>query len=340
MSEWFRDLLDRAVWKYWSALLAQPFDVAKTLLQIYVVPGEEISEYTMMLDEGESQQFRDDTSGSGMYVFVVGSSTANDCRILNPRTTRATTSPALLQQHPHPPPPITQTSAPNHRPSWTHPAASDSQIPSTNQEPSSLMEVISRLWTTSGLTSVWKATNATFMYSLLLPTLNTFLRSLCLPIIGLPEIGSASSLTGRHLDGIFTECYIDYYIYRLCAIIYHPCPLDTARTFLIATPLTHCPRSLFRALRLLPTPNYTIPTHLVPITVLHSSLPSLIAMSTPLFLKNYFSIDPVLESFRLGSVPLRVEWIGTCRPLPFGDRLATSSNCDIHVASSASTRPS
>ena len=35
-SDWFRDLLDRALWKYLSVLVAQPFDVAKTLLQIYV----------------------------------------------------------------------------------------------------------------------------------------------------------------------------------------------------------------------------------------------------------------------------------------------------------------
>lgn len=157
------------------------------------------------------------------------------------------------------------------------------------------MEVISRLWTTSGPTSVWKATNATFMYSLLLPTLNTFLRSLLSAIIGLPEIGDASSLTEDILtvSSPSATLIITFIASALSSIIL--APLDTARTFLIATPLTHGPRSLFRALRLLPTPNYTIPAHLVPITVLHSSLPSLLAMSTPLFLKNYFVIDPVLN---------------------------------------------
>lgn len=62
VSEWFRDLLDRAVWKYSSALLAQPFDVAKTLLQIYVVPGEEETEDLHDARRRPSQHFRDDTS--------------------------------------------------------------------------------------------------------------------------------------------------------------------------------------------------------------------------------------------------------------------------------------
>lgn len=62
VSEWFRDLLDRAVWKYSSALLAQPFDVAKTLLQIYVVPGEEETHNIHDTRRRQSQHFRDDTS--------------------------------------------------------------------------------------------------------------------------------------------------------------------------------------------------------------------------------------------------------------------------------------
>jgi fusion and transport protein UGO1 len=72
-------------------------------------------------------------------------------------------------------------------------------------------------------------------------------------------------------------------------------PIDTARTFLMLTPATHGPRSLVRGIRQLPTPNCTIPPHLVPITILHSSLPNLIMTSTPLFLKSYLSIDPLLN---------------------------------------------
>lgn len=38
-SDWIRDALNRAVWRYTSVLTAQPFDIAKTILQAYVVPG-------------------------------------------------------------------------------------------------------------------------------------------------------------------------------------------------------------------------------------------------------------------------------------------------------------
>lgn len=72
-------------------------------------------------------------------------------------------------------------------------------------------------------------------------------------------------------------------------------PIDTARTFLMLTPATHGPRSLIRAIRQLPTPNCTIPPHLVPITILHSSLPNFITTSAPLFLRSYLSIDPLLN---------------------------------------------
>ena len=37
-SDWVRDALNQAVWRYTSVLSAQPFDVAKTILQAYVVP--------------------------------------------------------------------------------------------------------------------------------------------------------------------------------------------------------------------------------------------------------------------------------------------------------------
>jgi mitochondrial fusion and transport protein UGO1 len=37
VSEMIKNVLDQAVWKYTNVLLAQPFEVAKTILQVYVV---------------------------------------------------------------------------------------------------------------------------------------------------------------------------------------------------------------------------------------------------------------------------------------------------------------
>lgn len=62
VSGWFKDLLDRAVWKYSSALLVQPFDVAKTLLQIYVVAGEDENEIEYDSRRRESRHFEAEVS--------------------------------------------------------------------------------------------------------------------------------------------------------------------------------------------------------------------------------------------------------------------------------------
>jgi fusion and transport protein UGO1 len=40
ISEMIKNVLDQAVWKYTNVLLAQPFEVAKTILQVYVVQDE------------------------------------------------------------------------------------------------------------------------------------------------------------------------------------------------------------------------------------------------------------------------------------------------------------
>lgn len=158
-----------------------------------------------------------------------------------------------------------------------------------------MTDVLSQLWTNSGPTSPWKGSNATFIYSLLLPTLNTFIRSLLSAIIGLPEEDVSSSMGADILTATspLATLLLSFISSSLSAIILSP--IDTARTFLLLTPATHGPRSLVRAIRQLPTPNCTIPPHLVPITVLHSSLPNFITTSTPLFLKSYLSIDPILN---------------------------------------------
>lgn len=157
------------------------------------------------------------------------------------------------------------------------------------------MDVLSQLWTNNGPSSPWKSSNATFIYSLLLPTLNTFIRSLLSAIVGLPEEDISSSMVADilHASSPLATLLISFVSSSLSAMILSP--IDTARTFLMLTPATHGPRSLIRAIRQLPTPNCTIPPHLVPITILHSSLPTFITTSTPLILKSYMSIDPILN---------------------------------------------
>ncbi|PKX96680.1 mitofusin complex protein UGO1 [Aspergillus novofumigatus IBT 16806] len=281
LSEWIREAMDAAIWRYTSVLTAQPFDVAKTILQAYVVP-----------DSQGGQRPADERRRSGrMDSFDEsdeGSQTSDDESSYFTSAAPMATSPTAARSRKsrrH----ITDRSG------YIPAPPSSTKYSLTIKNPSSLMEVLSQLWTTSGPTSPWKATNATFIYSLLLPTLNTFIRSLLSAIVGLPEEDIASSMTADILTSTspFATLVLSFISSSLSAMLLSP--IDTARTFLILTPATHGPRSLLRAIRQLPTSNCMIPSHLIPITILHSSLPNFITTTTPLFFKTYLSIDPVLN---------------------------------------------
>ncbi|GAD97359.1 hypothetical protein AOR_1_992134 [Paecilomyces variotii No. 5] len=281
VSDWVREALDRAVWRYTSVLMAQPFDVAKTILQVYVVPDAQDGQAPPDERRRQSQGYRE------QYVEEDSQSSDDESSYF--------TSAAPGRATP---------STPRSRGSRHRITDRSGYIPSPGipprhalvvKNPSSLMEVISQLWSTSGPTSVWKGANATFIHSLLLPTLNTFIRSLLSAILGMPEEAIASPMTADILTAAspITTLILSFISSALSSIILSP--IDTARTYLIVTPTTQGPRSLLRAIRLLPTPNYVIPPHLIPITILHSSLPNLLSTSTPLFLKTYLSLDPVLN---------------------------------------------
>jgi fusion and transport protein UGO1 len=57
------------------------------------------------------------------------------------------------------------------------------------------------------------------------------------------------------------------------------------------TPTTYPPRNLLPSLRLLPS--LLCPPSLMPITILHSMLPSMISASTPLLLRSTYNLDPL-----------------------------------------------
>ncbi|EAW14712.1 mitofusin complex protein UGO1 [Aspergillus clavatus NRRL 1] len=283
LSEWVRNALDAALHRYTGVLVAQPFDVAKTILQAYVVPDSQGEQWAA---DAPGRSSRTDSYNDDEYDEESQSSDDESSYFTSaaPGTASPTSSRSRkARRH------ITDRSG------YIASTPASPKYTLAMKNPSSLMEVLSQLWSTSGPTSPWKATNATFIYSLLLPTLNTFIRSLLSAIVGLPEEDIASSMTADILTSTspFATLVLSFISSSLSALILSP--IDTARTFLILTPATHGPRSLLRAIRQLPTPNCTIPSHLVPITILHSSLPNLITTTTPLLLKSYLSIDPILN---------------------------------------------
>ncbi|KAL4886327.1 hypothetical protein BJY04DRAFT_100582 [Aspergillus karnatakaensis] len=293
VSGWVQDALNSAIQRYTTVLTAQPFDVAKTILQTYVVPDDAASGQLPKNDRqrsgrGSRTDSYDDVSSDAYEEDELSSDDESSYF-----TSAAPTSPSPSARRTRKP--RRQITDRSGYITSSSSSKSATQHALVLKNPSSLMEVLSQLWTTSGPTSLWKATNATFIYSLLLPTLNTFIRSLLSAIVGLPEDDITPSMASDILTSTspVATLVLSFIASSLSAMLLSP--IDTARTFLILSPVTHGPRSLLRAIRQLPTPNCTIPPHLVPITVLHSSLPTLITHSTPLFLKTYLSLDPVLH---------------------------------------------
>ncbi|KAL4974403.1 hypothetical protein BDW66DRAFT_140083 [Aspergillus desertorum] len=291
VSGWVRDALDSAIRRYINVLTAQPFDVAKTILQAYVVPDDSSAGH---FPKGDRYRGRGGRTGSydDMGSDEDEEDLSSDDESSYFTSAAPTVSPSPTRRIPKPRHKITDRSG---YIASSSSSKSASRHALTIKNPSSLMEVLSQLWTISGPTSLWKATNATFIYSLLLPTLNTFIRSLLSAIVGLPEDDITTSMASDILTSTspMVTLILSFISSSLSAMLLSP--IDTARTYLILTPVTHGSRSLLRAIRQLPTPNYTIPAHLVPITILHSSLPNLITASTPLILKSYLSLDPVLH---------------------------------------------
>lgn len=69
-------------------------------------------------------------------------------------------------------------------------------------------------------------------------------------------------------------------------------PIDIVRTKLILTPVSHSPRSLLKNIRTLNL--FVLPPDIAAITILHSTLPTFITTSAPLFLRARLGVDPVL----------------------------------------------
>ncbi|PGH07341.1 hypothetical protein GX51_01885 [Blastomyces parvus] len=283
ISDSVKELVEKALWKYTSVLTAQPFEVAKTILQVYVAQDAQAG-----VDGRDERQRRDHGYRDNYYDEDSAPSSDDESSYF---TSDAALTPApSSRRHRRSRPRITD------RRGYIPPSSAPANKNTLKiKDPSALFDVLSQLWGTSGATSLWKASNSSFVYSLLLPTLNTFIRSLLSAILAFPEEGLSSLAEPDILtssspgSSLLLTCISS----ALSAILLSP--IDTTRTYLILTPLSQGPRSLLRAIRLLPTPSYLIPPHLLPITILNATLPNLITGATPLFLKSYLSLDPSLN---------------------------------------------
>ncbi|KAL9103837.1 MAG: hypothetical protein Q9163_001157 [Psora crenata] len=289
-------LLKQALWKYTSVFLAQPFEVAKIVLQAHVATMKQ-------RNIAKDSHTNDGKRRHAEFFDQLGSS---DSDLDSPSYF---TSSAPLAHTPTRPPRGRRrraSSSSNGIPR-VHPPQSPPSKPSSThlldlKSSTSVIAALSTIWNTEGAWGVWKGTNSTYVYTILLSTVTSFIRSLLSAILALPDPGLSftsspigpASYTGG-LDVLSSPSPLGSLAVAVSAagiagIIL--VPLDIARTKLILTPSSHPPRSIMGTLKTLPS--WTLPFSLAPTALLHATLPTFLSASTPLFLKSRMGIDPLL----------------------------------------------
>ncbi|KAK5093284.1 hypothetical protein LTR70_005000 [Exophiala xenobiotica] len=275
-----KSLLDKALWKYTSVVIAQPFEVAKLILQTRVAQEQDADDAFRGRDDGHrAHDFEQEDDEDEEPNYFSSSAAFGEPTSRSPMRGRRGRPPREGDPHPG--------------------AAQTSPDVLSMKNPHSILDALSALSSNSGGLAIWKGTNSTFIYTVLLRTFETFFRSFLAAVFGVADNDISPSLATGISDSTIlgsvsptTTVLIATAATALSALIL--APVDAARTRLILTPASQEPRSLLATVRTL-SPAYLTPTHLIPITFLTSAIPSFIATSTPLFLKQYLAIDPAMN---------------------------------------------
>jgi len=295
VAEHAKRLLDQAMWNYTSVLLAQPFEVAKTLLQVHharghgppalLPPADDFKSRPSSFASGKYEDYPSDESDDDAGYF-----TSTAPRLHSPvyeRGSERSRSPQKRRKHA---PSRSRDSTPTQAPP-TAPRKLDLR------KADSLLEVIAQLWQKESAWGVWKGTNVTFVYNFLLKTTESWTRSLLSALLNVPDPGlvggGASGIGGLDiLDSPSPLMSLGVAVAAAGIAATLLAPLDLIRTRLIVTPTSAPPRTIYPSLSLLPS--FSIAPSLLPITLLHSTIPTFISSSTPLFLRTTFSVDPIV----------------------------------------------
>ncbi|KAM0803341.1 hypothetical protein BDR22DRAFT_840498 [Usnea florida] len=294
-----KGLVEQAIWKYTSVFLAQPFEVAKTVLQVQAgTQPPKSQERGVVMDDmirrpdnyrrDSYEMVSDDDSDAESPSYFTSSAPLAHTPTRRSRTRRRYGSPE--------PDGVPRVHTPQPPPSKPHQSPHILDLKSS----SSVLAVLSSHWAVEGPWGIWKGTNSTYIHSILLSTITSFVRSFFSAFMALPDPGlsfaaSQSLSTAGGLDILsspspLASLFVAVSAAGLAGIIL--APLDIARTKLILTPSTHPPRSILATLKTLPS--WTLPLSIAPAAILNSTIPTLISASTPLFLRSNLRIDPVL----------------------------------------------
>ena len=193
-----QQLVDKMLWKYVSVLMAQPFEVAKVLLQVKLGddPGNlaptkaaaVLSECPVVrsdtlpalvafcplgryriLTEAQSPDSDNDSDSDGEPAYFTSNFPST------PSTSRRT-------------PARRRASTPSTPPTPSPPARTASyELELSNA--TSVLDVIARNWSKEGAWGTWKATNATFLYTVLHSLMENWSRSALAALLSVPDIG-------------------------------------------------------------------------------------------------------------------------------------------------------
>ncbi len=186
-----RKLVDQAIWKYTSVLLAQPFEVAMTVLQCHTGAGSARpsprSTVARPRDKRSLDTARESYEDS---PYRDGSEEESDGDSPSYFTATAPSS-AFGTNRPPGRRPHTPSRSHSHTPT---PGPSSPPYKLELRRQDSILEVLSQLWTKEGAWGIWKGTNATFVYNVLLKTIESWMRSLLSALLNLPDPGLSPSV--------------------------------------------------------------------------------------------------------------------------------------------------
>ncbi|KIW07094.1 uncharacterized protein PV09_01977 [Verruconis gallopava] len=294
-------LVDQAIWNYTSVFLAQPFEVAKIVLQCHLADStagtkERGQPHVSTPSAGSSGTGRNGYAQpeQGYFDSEEDESDSDLPSYFTPTAPYETpSSPSSRRRRKPPSRSLSATPTPS---THSNAASSSSRLYTLElRRNDSIMEVISQLWSKEGAWGIWKGTNSTFVYNVLLRTIETWTRSFLSAMLDLPDatllaMGSPAG-TISILDSPNPVASIAVAVGAAGVAGLLLSPIDIVRTRLILTPVTSTPRALLPSLRALPS--LLVPPTLAPITFLTNALPTFLSTSGPLFFRAFFHIDPV-----------------------------------------------
>ncbi|KAI0445055.1 mitochondrial carrier domain-containing protein [Xylaria telfairii] len=275
-----KQFIDELLWKYTSVLMAQPFEVAKTILQARAqddlgglsTPPVEMTRPSIATPRTPVYgEFPDSDSDPDEPAYFTSSAPYTPTPSTRSHRRRGSSPPSESP-----------------KPNTTKPAPPPHQI--ALRRPDSILDVISQLWSKESAWGVWKGTNSTFLYSILQSLLENWGRSLLSALLNVPDLGVKDDVE-RLVDIASPYPWASLCVAAAAAVTTGLilAPLDLIRTRLIVTSTSRAPRRTVATLRSLPS--WVCPPTLIAPTIFHSLVHPFLTLSMPLALRSQFHID-------------------------------------------------